>query len=658
MQTFFHSLATGFTAVILAITGFFSGGAIQPDQNLGATVPTTVALFETSLASSITSSATTMTLTSAVDKAGTSLASSTYAFVLDSGTSGEEMVLADCTGSYCTNMTRGISPITGNTGVASLQYSHRRGASVKITDGPQLLILSRIINGNETFPNKISYASAPAFTSGNEIVTKTYVDGIAIAGSPDASTATKGISKLTVSPASSTNPIAVGSNDPQFVQYYTETGAANAYVITPSPSIGAYAVGQHFSFKAVNANTTVSTLNINALGAKTIKKLAGATDLASGDIGAGQIVTVEYDGTNFQMTSPVGTTVNAPSGILPVLDGSALTGVSASQVVYNDIAQEAISTRDAVSVGYSQTDGGIKVDVISGGNTTLATFSTSITIANQTNRILIVSVSSNRAAPVNSITYNGVAMTKLDEVSNLNSGDVTTWSLVAPTVGTNSLVINQTGANGLTYTVHSYYNVTQVNPVTHSMTNGDTTGARSISLTTQAGSVGYGVVVNKVAGTGTLVLPTNNIVSATAGQYSLDAGDSGQIMIGSTGVVISSITGAGYYQAAGLILLPVTTPTYGIVKSSSLNGTSYTIPSSSSYRYLNFLGFAPLAISTGVSGKVQTDGIVTGFTGLIPGATYYLQDTYGTIGLTTGTNSKKVGIAVSSTSLLIKQDNV
>lgn len=92
----------------------------------------------------------------------------------------------------------------------------------------------------------------------------------------------------------------VGTNS-----YGVDTGAANAYVITVNSGLTAYIAGQRFSFKATNANTTASTLNVTALGAKTIKKQGGATDLAAGDIAAGMIVEVEYDGTNMIMLNPV-----------------------------------------------------------------------------------------------------------------------------------------------------------------------------------------------------------------------------------------------------------------------------------------------------------------------------------------------------------------
>lgn len=44
---------------------------------------------------------------------------------------------------------------------------------------------------------------------------------------------------------------------------------------------------------------------MNGLGAKTIKKLGGTAILASGDIAINQMVEVEYDGTDFDMQSPI-----------------------------------------------------------------------------------------------------------------------------------------------------------------------------------------------------------------------------------------------------------------------------------------------------------------------------------------------------------------
>lgn len=87
--------------------------------------------------------------------------------------------------------------------------------------------------------------------------------------------------------------------------YYVDTGAADAYAITPSPAITAYEEGQRFVFRATNANTGASTLNINSLGATTIRTNDGST-LASGDIIVGGYYGVTYDanGSRFVLTSP------------------------------------------------------------------------------------------------------------------------------------------------------------------------------------------------------------------------------------------------------------------------------------------------------------------------------------------------------------------
>lgn len=154
-----------------------------PNLAVAATnaIPTPIALFQTSLASGITSTATSMTLVSARDKDGNTL-SGTYAFIIDEGTANEEFVNADCTGTACTNMSRGLSVVTGTTSITALKKSHGRGASVKITDAPQLMILHRIINGISTFPNPITYASGIGPVSGSDLADKEYVLSVVSGG--------------------------------------------------------------------------------------------------------------------------------------------------------------------------------------------------------------------------------------------------------------------------------------------------------------------------------------------------------------------------------------------------------------------------------------------------------------------------------------------
>lgn len=104
-----------------------------------------------------------------------------------------------------------------------------------------------------------------------------------------------------------------------------DAGANDTYACSPTPALGAYGVGQVIWFKAATANTGAATININALGAKTIKKVAGGvtTDLATNDIRAGQWVEAVYDGTNFQMLSASGLADVVGTGTVTSVSGTA-----------------------------------------------------------------------------------------------------------------------------------------------------------------------------------------------------------------------------------------------------------------------------------------------------------------------------------------------
>jgi hypothetical protein len=87
--------------------------------------------------------------------------------------------------------------------------------------------------------------------------------------------------------------------------YYVDSGSANTYAITPSPAIAAYEEGQKFIFRAANANTGASTLNVNAKGATAIQTMDGNA-LVPGMIVAGGYYECVYDsnGSRFVLVSP------------------------------------------------------------------------------------------------------------------------------------------------------------------------------------------------------------------------------------------------------------------------------------------------------------------------------------------------------------------
>lgn len=78
----------------------------------------------------------------------------------------------------------------------------------------------------------------------------------------------------------------------------------------------------------------------------------------------------------------------------------------------------------------------------------------------------------------------------------------------------------------------------------------------------------------------------------------------------------------------------------------------------STARANNFIGFAYETKGSGVACRVAMTAVATGLSGLTAGTTYYLSNTYGSLATSAGGVSRKVGVALSSTSLLIKHDNV
>jgi len=74
----------------------------------------------------------------------------------------------------------------------------------------------------------------------------------------------------------------------------------NTLTATATPTLGGYAIGQVFSFIAQNTNTDAVTINIDSNGPRYITR-DGQVMLAAGDILAGKMQLIEYDGVGFQI---------------------------------------------------------------------------------------------------------------------------------------------------------------------------------------------------------------------------------------------------------------------------------------------------------------------------------------------------------------------
>lgn len=283
--------------------------------------------------------ATSITLTSMKDIDGNAITMSSafgtkgFGTIEPNNSSREEQIVF--TG--LTNNANGTTNLTGISNVTFASPYTETSGTLKSHPGGAIFVISNTsgfydeltsknddetIAGTWTFTNP-NYprmdTQTPSPTDPQQLVTKAYADGLAIAGAPNASTSVQGLVQAATQ-AQADAKTQTGSTGALLFQqlntqrntlesdYIVDTGAADAYVIAPSPAITAYATGQIFNFKAATTNTTTSTVNVNGLGVKTIKKADGTINLAAGNIVAGQIITIEYNAVSgfFQMMNPVG----------------------------------------------------------------------------------------------------------------------------------------------------------------------------------------------------------------------------------------------------------------------------------------------------------------------------------------------------------------
>ena len=136
-------------------------------------------------------------------------------------------------------------------------------------------------------------------------------------------------------------------------QWLTSVSGSNTITATLTPAITAYAAGQTFRFVVATTNTSTVTININGLGAKNLTK-NGTTVLSSNDLVAGATVQITYDGTQFQVSSGIGSGGGAVNGVFY----QNYQNINASYTIPSNV--------NAMSTGPLTIDTGITVTVSTG----------------------------------------------------------------------------------------------------------------------------------------------------------------------------------------------------------------------------------------------------------------------------------------------------
>lgn len=147
----------------------------------------------------------------------------------------------------------------------------------------------------------------------------------------------------------------INYKDHQNQEYtYAAASGTDTITITLAKAPAAYQAGQKFVFKAANTNTASATLNVNSLGAKTIKKKDTGSGtisaLSAGDIIQGGIYAVYYDGTDMileSVDSASGTwTYNSVSvtSAATIEIATGLSGIKEIEIFFNSVSTVSSAT--------------------------------------------------------------------------------------------------------------------------------------------------------------------------------------------------------------------------------------------------------------------------------------------------------------------------
>lgn len=118
-------------------------------------------------------------------------------------------------------------------------------------------------------------------------------------------------------------------------------------------------------------------------------------------------------------------------------------------------------------------------------------------VSSGTDRLLTVEVSTEQSRTITGITYNGVPLTQAVSKTNTpNNLRVETWYLVAPPVGTYSIIISMSGSSDISAFAQTSTQVNQSSPIGVTQVSGATSSSPNFSLVT---STNYSIIIDALA---------------------------------------------------------------------------------------------------------------------------------------------------------------
>ena len=332
-----------------------------------------------------------------------------------------------------------------------------------------------------------------------------------------------------------------------------------------TPALVAYVTGAVYYFVAPAANTGAVTLNIDTLGAKNVTR-DGTTALVAGDIVSGEMVAVVYDGTRFQLISPVNSFTNLNvSGTLTVAGTATLNG----NVAIGDAAADTINFKssgwtltnnvsvigtwaDIGTITTADINGGtIDGTTIGGGTAAAGTFTTATATTGNITTVNATTVDSTNLEVTNLKAKDGTAAGSIAD----STGVVTLNSLNATTVNIDGGTIDATTIGGSSPAAGTFSNLIATNLSAASANFGvaviGTFSATTLELTNlevtniKAEDGSPAMTITNV--TGKVNIPTASIASANAAVALITTGTvtnlvSSDASIGSAAIVNAAVT--------------------------------------------------------------------------------------------------------------------
>jgi hypothetical protein len=103
---------------------------------------------------------------------------------------------------------------------------------------------------------------------------------------------------------------------------FTTGGTSGTYTLTPNPAITSYAAGQRFNVTFNAASAATNTINVSALGAKSLKMYNSAGTKINAVFALNQVADIIYDGTDFVILNILQGGLASPTITSPVIAGT------------------------------------------------------------------------------------------------------------------------------------------------------------------------------------------------------------------------------------------------------------------------------------------------------------------------------------------------